>query len=474
MLLLLATLVLIAPATPGQTPGAVPPAATAHGGPPAMLQISGAAVVPRAAAPESGMPGVVEAEEVRPIERKPAPYIMWLPIGPHPLSAFAEPRAPGSPAARRRAKAGRTKEGRDQHLVLPLPHISAQPQIGLMLGGSLNYANRRAGQQFNSAYVQAWSQVSTRLVQDHNLSARLRDLMRHNEVLNFGAMARRDPVFPYYGVANHDNLAGSEFSGPYNWIHMDNYGGWFTYEHPLWQLHRPGRAPGVLRHYSGVFYFVDVIRARPDSRMAEHDPHKTGVERRGVARLGASWDSRDNDWDPSEGSLVDLTFDLAGHYTGSTSNWGRVHLSARNYVRLGTPELVLATRVTFDGLVGTPALMTLGELGGLTPVDAYGGAFVGRGFVRRRFIGNFKALATAELRFTPLERKLGRHTGTMGFELFAEVGAVSQRLVDLDKYIYPSGGPGLLMIWDHFAVFRIEAGFSREGAAVYLQTEHAF
>jgi hypothetical protein len=30
------------------------------------------------------------------------------------------------------------------------------------------------------------------------------------------------------------------------------------------------------------------------------------------------------------------------------------------------------------------------------------------------------------------------------------------------------------MIWDRFAVFRVEAGFSREGAAVYLQTEHAF
>ena len=152
--------------------------------------------------------------------------------------------------------------------------VSAQPQIGVMLGGSVNYAYRRAGQQFNSAYVQAWSQVSTRLVQDHNLSARLRDLMRRNEVLNFGAMARRDPVFPYYGVANHEDLAGTEISGPYNWIHMDNYGGWFTYEHPLWQLRRPGRAPGVLRHYSGVFYFVDVIRALPDSRMAERDPQK--------------------------------------------------------------------------------------------------------------------------------------------------------------------------------------------------------
>ncbi len=469
MLPLLVHLALLAPPSPGPTPGAIPAEATAHGGPPGPLQIARPVVVPRAAAPDSGAPGVIVEEEARPLERKPLPYFVWSPIGVHPLSVFAEPRAPGSPRER-----SDTKEGRDQHLVLPLPHVSAQPQIGVMLGGSVNYAYRRAGQQFNSAYVQAWSQVSTRLVQDHNLSARLRDLMRRGEVMTFGAMARRDPVFPYYGVDNHENLAGTELSGPYNWIHMDNYGGWFTYEHPLWQLRRPGRAPGVLRHYSGVFYHVDVIRALPGSRMAEEDPQRIGVERRGVARLGVSWDSRDNDWDPGEGSLVDLTFDVAGNYTGSTSNWGRVHLSARNYMRLGTPELVLATRITVDGLIGRPPLMALGELGGLTPVDAYGGAFVGRGFVRRRFIGDFKALATAELRFTPLERKLGRHVGTLGVELFAEVGAVSNRVGDLHKYIYPSGGPGLLMIWDRFAVFRVEAGFSREGAAVYLQTEHAF
>jgi len=465
----LLNLALLAAPAPASTPAAVLAAAAASDGSPGPLRIARQVVVPRAAVPESGAPAVLEVEYLEPIEAPRTPYFVWSPLRRRAFSVYAETRAPGSPRARRAAQ-----KGRDEHHVLPLPHISAQPQIGVMLGGSVNYAYRRPGQDFNGAYVQAWSQVSTRLVQDHNLSARLRDLMNHNELLQFGALARKDPVFPYYGVDNHENLAGTDLSDPYNWIHMDNYGGWFTYEHPLWQLHRAGRAPGVLRHYSGVFYYVDVIRASPGSRMAEHDPQRIGIERRGITRLGLTWDSRDNDWDPSEGSLVDLTFDVAGHYTGSTSNWGRTHLSARNYVRLGTPELVLATRITLDALVGAPPLMALGELGGLVPMDAYGGAFVGRGFVRRRFIGNIKALATAELRFTPLDRKLGSHTGTIGFTLFAEVGAVSSRVLDLHQYVYPSGGPGLLMIWDRFAVFRIEAGFSREGAAVYFQTEHAF
>jgi hypothetical protein len=67
--------------------------------------------------------------------------------------------------------------------------------------------------------------------------------------------------------------------------------------------------------------------------------------------------------------------------------------------------------------------MALGEFGGLFPMDAYGGAFVGRGFARRRFIGNIKATASAELRFAPLEFNLGRNKLGLGFEAFVEVGA---------------------------------------------------
>jgi hypothetical protein len=468
---LVLTLALAAPAAASPTPGAVPPAATAHGGPPAPLRIERVMVVPRAAAPSSGAPMAAQehGQPYEPIARRVNPYTPLPATGMNPFSVFSESRSPGSPRGRR----GESR-GPGEHRVLPLPHASSQPQAGLMLGGSVNYSYRRPGQEFNRAYVQAWSRVSTRLVEDHNLNARLRDLTNHNEVFQFGAIVIKDPVFPFFGINNHENLGGTELSGPYNWVHMSNYGGWFSYEHPLWQLQRPGRAPGVLRHYSGAFYYVDVIRAQTDSRLAAEAPQRAGMERRGVVRLGLSWDSRDNDWSPGRGSLIDLTVDVAGHYTGSTSNWGRLHLSARNYIPLGMPELVLATRATIDALWGAPPLMALGDLGGVTPMDAYGGAFVGRGFARRRFIGNVKALATAELRFTPLERKVGRHTAGLGFELFAEVGAVGMQFVDLHKHILPSGGPGLLMIWDRFAVFRVEAGFSREGGAVYLQSEHAF
>ena len=458
---------------PASAPSRIPRAAAPTSGAPAALQIRASGGVPRAAAPDTGAPSPlqIDPDALGPDDALEAPYAPIPETGFDPLSVFRESQLPGTPDPSRR----RRKRPRDpSHRFLPLPHISAQPAVGLMLGGSLNYSYRKPGEQFNRAYGVAWSRVSTRGVQDHILSARLRDILGRKEIFQFGLMVIIDPVFPFFGVNNHNFLEGAEVSGPYDRIHMANYGGWLSFEHPLWQLHRPGRPVGTLRHYSGVFYFVDVVHGYPGSRLPTELPQFRELTRRGTLRGGLSWDSRDNDWSPNEGSLIDLTFDSTGIYTGSTTNWGRMHMTARHYWSLGDSGMVLAHRVTFDGLVGQAPLMALGEFGGLFPMDAYGGAYVGRGFARRRFIGNYKATAGFEMRFKPLERRLGRHHIGLGFESFFEVGMVSMRLAELFNHAYLSGGPGLLMIWDRFVVFRIETGFSREGSAIYLQSEHAF
>ena len=389
--------------------------------------------------------------------------------------AIPEASVPTTPEPGKRLRKRPRRKRNSNHRMLPLPHVSSQPATGLTLGGSLNYAYRRPDEDFNRIYGLAWSRVSTKLVQDHILSARMRDLLGRKEIFQFGFWASLDPVYPFYGINNHRYVDPSQLSAPYNRVRMDNYGGWFTFEHPLWQLYRPGRAIGTLRHYSGLFYFVDVVHGYPESRLVKELPSAEGVTRRGFVRGGLTWDSRDNDWSPHEGSLIDVTIDASGVYTGSSRNWGRFHSTIRNYWTLGQTHLVLAHRITFDSLWGDPSLMTLGEFGGLFPIEAYGGAFVGRGYGRRRFIGKHKMAAGLELRFAPVELRLGkRHTLGLGLELFLEAGAVSQKLSELLKYVYVSGGPGLLLIWDRFIVFRIEGGFGREGGAIYLQSEHAF
>ncbi len=462
--------VALAAAEPGAGPASrVPEAAAPRSGAPAPVKLWPVTGLPRAAAPASGAPTPVGPDAVVDDPRPPGPvYTPPWQRGLHLTRVFTKPEKPRPPG-----KKPKRKRDRNHHF-LPLPHISAQPATGLTLGGSLNYSYRRPGELFNRAYILAWSRVSTRGVQDHIFQGRLRDLLGKGEVMQFGVWISLDPVFPFYGINNHENIAGSDITGPYNRIRMDNYGGWLTYEHPLWRLNRPGRPVGVLRQYSGLFYYVDKIHGYPDSRLVEKNPELIGTDRRGMIRGGLTWDSRDNDWSPQEGSLIDVTFDAAGPYTGSTSGWGRAHATARHFWPIKNTGFVFAHRFTFDALWGKPPLMALGEFGGLFPMDAYGGAFVGRGFARRRYIGNIKATATAEIRFVPVEFSFGRHKLGVGFEGFFEMGLVSQQMADLFKSWYPSGGPGLLLIWDRFVVFRVEAGYGREGGALYLQSDHAF
>jgi hypothetical protein len=131
------------------------------------------------------------------------------------------------------------------------------------------------------------------------------------------------PGLPFYGVNNHENLAGTDLIGPYNRIRMDNYGGWFTYEHPLWQLHRPEPRPvGTLRQYSGVFYYVDVVRGYERQPLVERDPQRTGVDRRGMAPRRADLGQPRQRLEPARGQPDRPDLRRAGPYTGSTSGLG--------------------------------------------------------------------------------------------------------------------------------------------------------
>jgi hypothetical protein len=151
-----------------------------------------------------------------------------------------------------------------------------------------------------------------------------------------------------------------------------------------------------------------------------------------------------------------------------------VHATLRHYWTLGVPSLVLAHRLTYDGLWGDAPFVPLGEFGGLVSSDGLGGVVTGRGWMRRRFIGKHKAFASVELRFEPIEFKVRKHTLGIGLKGYVDIGLVAQRMRDLPLNWHVSGGPGLLITWDRFAVIRLDGGFSRETAGFYLMTEHAF
>ncbi len=398
-------------------------------------------LVPAEALPDASGPGAPPVDEV--------PRWEWL---GNPLA----PKTLGAKSPRRRTP----------HRFLPLPSLRSQPSVGLMLGASLNYAYRDRDDQPNKVYLFIESRVSLRKVQQHGFMLRMRDMLGYREIFEAGVSANIDPVYPYFGVANGDNLRGADLRGPYYQLKNTIIGGFFTYQHALWIHKPPGPRPlGTLRSYSGFGYWVDKIRPYEDTLFAAERAFDEGVTRRGVLRLGLTWDRRDNEWSPKRGGLHDITVDSAGPWTGSTHAWGRVNATFRHYWTLGVPSLVLAHRLTFDSLWGDPPFVPLGEFGGLV---------TGRGWMRRRFVGEHKAFASVELRFEPIEFKIGKHSLGVGLKAFVDVGMVARRVRDLPLHFHVSGGPGLLLTWDHFAVIRLDGGFSRETAGFYLMTEHAF
>lgn len=411
--------------------------------------------LPAGAVPQSALPAPVAAE---PSRRRRTPRWDWL---RHPLSPT-------------KSTASAQKRRRSPHRFLPLPSVRSQPGVGLMLGATVSYAYRRRDEGPNRVFVQLETRFSLRKVQDHSLFVRLRDLLGREEVFEAGVLAYLDPVFPYFGIANNANLDGLDLQGRYYTTRVGTLGGALTYQHPLYTIPaRPGRPAAILRSYTGVGYFVDRFQPYEDSLLAAERP-RGNDSRRGTIRLGATWDSRDNEWSPGRGSLYDVIVDNAGPWTGSTDAWGRISANFRNYWTLGVDKLVLAHRISFDALWGDPPLLALGEIGGLVPTDALGGQMAGRGWMRRRYIGRFKAFGSLELRFEPIEFKVRKHTLGIGLKGFVDLGMVAQRAQDLPKHWHVSGGTGLSAIWDRFAVLRLDVGFSRETFGVYFMAEHAF
>ena len=406
------------------------------------------------AVPTEALP---DAERVT-APQEPAPRWEWLgnPIAPKSRGAKGPKRS-------------------TPHRFLPLPSLRSQPAVGLQLGASLNYAYRRRDDEPNRIYAFIEARVSLRKVQQHGFLVRLRDLLGRGEIFEFGAPIIIDPVFPYFGVANHHNLRGHDLTGQYFQTKLTTVGGFFTFQHPVWRYKPAVPGPsGVLRTYSGISYFVDRIQPYENTLFKAERPYDAGYTRRGVVRLGLTWDRRDNEWSPKRGALHDVTVDSAGPWTGSTHAWGRAQASLRHYWQLGFPSLVLAHRLTYDGLWGDAPFVPLGEFGGLVTSDGLGGTSTGRGWLRRRYIGKHKAFVSVELRFEPVEFKIRKHSLGLGLKGYVDLGMVAERLRDLPNNWQVSGGPGLLIVWDHFAVIRLDGGFSRETRGFYLMTEHAF
>ncbi|MEZ4448491.1 MAG: BamA/TamA family outer membrane protein [Nannocystaceae bacterium] len=370
---------------------------------------------------------------------------------------------------------GRPREVFRRHRFLPVVNVLRDPGFGTIVGLRARYVNRLPGAAFNRIQLDVALRLSTRRIQDHDIRLQLRDLLGRRELMVFSLFMDNDPAYPYLGVAQNQDLSGVDFHDRRYTTFRRTIGGAASYAEPFWTVPATDRhALGLLRWYTGLFFAVDRIAPYDDSLLASERPQDAGLSRRGAVIGGLQWDRRDNEWNPTDGALHESSLTLAGPWVGGSSAWARVNLTARWYRSLGTPKLVFAQMAVFDGLIGIPPLIPLGELGGLDPYEGLGGRSIGRGFYRRRFIGDTKAGVMTELRYQPFDLKVFRWTLGLGTRAFFDLVKVFRKNESLHANVHPSGGGGLYVIWDRFFVFRLDVAFTREGPGVYLAGEHPF
>ncbi|MEZ4449993.1 MAG: BamA/TamA family outer membrane protein [Nannocystaceae bacterium] len=367
---------------------------------------------------------------------------------------------------------------RRRHLVLPAPTVRTQPLVGLMIGLGLTYAYRPTPAAVNRVFLNAHARISLRRVHEHGFRLSFADWLGRGEIFEIVGSVRLDPVFPFYGFDPRLVLDDRSIADPHFLNRVNTYALSFTYQHPIWRAgpDGPARVRGSLRGLVGLSYALDQVQIeRPDALLAAEMPGAIGLTRRGGIKVGLVWDRRDNTWSPRWGGLHSAIIETGGPWTGSSiGSWARVNVALRWYRHLFFRDLVLANALIVDALVGDVALVPLGQIGGLSDVDAIGGRDLGRGYIHRRFIGRNKAIYSMELRFEPFELKVRRHVVGAGFKLFADIGRVfrgGETVFDNNRV---TGGPGAYVAIDRFSLIRFDAGFSSEMVAFYVTGEHSF
>ena len=204
----------------------------------------------------------------------------------------------------------------------------------------------------------------------------------------------------------------------------------------------------------------------------------------GKLRLGLLFDTRDDEFQPSRGVLVELAARAA------PLPWSLRHLglfgSVAGFAPLVDGRLVLGGRVFADALVGRPPFHALAEAGVSTPVETAGGTSTVRGVPLQRFAGKIKVVANGELRGDITRIALGAQRlriGALGFldaaRTLADWHEVTLDGRDVDgpwTRIAVGIGGGVRVTWGATLVIRADVGFSptEETTGLYIGVGHIF
>jgi outer membrane protein assembly factor BamA len=380
-----------------------------------------------------------------------------------------------------------------------LPVVAFDSNIGLGFGAIGNLASVEAGVVPYHWRLQAQAYVTVKsgpdglelpfqhhyLILDHPRAGV--DALR----LRLTARFRRQRNVGYYGLGNASRVEVRPADLPEDAPQAQREAAFRFHQYdrifPNLRLDARLELGGAWEAFAGIGGVWNRIEVYPGSALARDlaapDPvgRPIGDQEHGLAELlvGVVYDSRDDEITPSRGGFHELS--LRGARTVAMSAaFAQLNGTARYFLALGTPRLVLAGRLMADLLVGDVPFYELTAHGGLFPDDAVAGSRAIRGPPSQRWGGKLKLLGNLELRFKALDFRLFGLDSNLGGLAFFDTGRVwSEPGGDpaLDGaglgLKYGTGG-GLRLQWGATFVIRGDVGWSPDGLGIFLSVDHIF
>jgi len=157
-------------------------------------------------------------------------------------------------------------------------------------------------------------------------------------------------------------------------------------------------------------------------------------------KLGAIYDSRDNEANPNKGIWSEIMLITAPGFTNEQS-FTKLLLTHRQYFTLFPKKLTLAYRLSYQPKIAghIPFYMLPFVTDSKNTVEGLGGAKTLRGVSRNRVVGEGIALANIELRSKFFQKVIFNQNFYLGGNLFTDMGMVTQAYKF--DYVSPNADP---------------------------------
>lgn len=366
-------------------------------------------------------------------------------------------------------------------VIKPFPLLAYDADTGLGYGVSVTFFGYENGSKDYKwkVYSEYYATTGGELEPDIEFDIRNISLLGFSFTL-LGKVEYKRALFEnYYGYGSSD----SEIN--YNSTSADNY--YYNYKKinpylyatlatPIW---KQGTTSSLnffvglfIDHYE--FHYSEPEIGQQPAKIFDTNP--LGVTGGTVLSLlgGFIFDTRDFSPNPHAGSYNEIVFEsaVAGDY-----NYSRLTLKHSSYWQpFNTDKLVIAERIIVDQLFGDAPFFKAEMIGGTQRSYAMGGKDNLRGMPRFRFLNNFKAIISPEIRWNFID--LGHFLGDdwhLELVLFSDIGGTWDKPADFKSNEIQIGyGVGLRVFWGKDFAIAFDFGFWQDENGLYVGFDQQF